>query len=706
MAKGRIWSLKFSHKLWFSNLLFTGIVVLLMTLALGGIHEDVSKARKELDGVRWLNPLYHFSFALSQNILQPGKQTQAAVEQALESLSTQMQVTHLALDEAQLKAVDKAYFAPSQLQAQWKNLKTGFSTMDSNSRHQALDNLMSQTLKLMRYIGNVSHLVIDPDMDSYYLMDINLMRLPEKQYQLANWLMWYQQENVQPATSIEQKTEEKEPVTQTKPVEPEKQAELVKSKLTEIWKKRLQIHTQIDYLQMLNKQIQQALMTAQAEDVGFYGLNNLLQTQLQPLQKKHQQRVNALISSLQTFSDDVSTTLDTKVLIEQTQAVLNAGLQLEKSVNTTLIELLESRISHYQTKGFWFIVISIVLWLFAIGLTFMIQRSIQYRLSQVVQLTRQIADGDLTHKLKVYNRDEVGVVLISMQAMLNNLNVLIGEMQRSGIKVSSSSTQLAATTKQHESVMSSQLDSTRRILKSVADIADLSNQLAGTMQQVAKTSQETAGFAGDGQEDLARMETAMRQMETASRSISDKLGAINDKAKSITGVVTTITKVADQTNLLSLNAAIEAEKAGEYGRGFTVVAREIRRLADQTAVATLDIDRMVKEMQNAVSAGVMEMDKFIADVRHSVGDVGKLSTQLGQIIDQVQTLSPSFENVNIAMRNQSHHTQQIKSSVSTLKDEMQQTVEVLNESYAAIKQLNDASTALQNEALKFKVVDD
>ena len=117
---------------------------------------------------------------------------------------------------------------------------------------------------------------------------------------------------------------------------------------------------------------------------------------------------------------------------------------------------------------------------------------------------------------------------------------------------------------------------------------------------------------------------------------ASKLSVISERAGNINLVVTTITKVADQTNLLSINAAIEAEKAGEYGLGFLVVAREIRRLADQTAVATLDIERMVKEMQYSVSAGVMEMDKFSDQVRQGVGEVGHIGEQLGQIISAVQ----------------------------------------------------------------------
>ena len=114
------------------------------------------------------------------------------------------------------------------------------------------------------------------------------------------------------------------------------------------------------------------------------------------------------------------------------------------------------------------------------------------------------------------------------------------------------------------------------------------------------------------------------------------LAIIRERAEDINVVITTITKVADQTNLLSINAAIEAEKAGEYGHGFLVVAREIRRLADQTAVATLDIERLVEQMQQAVAAGVMQMDRFSAEVKTGVQKVSGISEQFSTVIDKVQ----------------------------------------------------------------------
>src|SRR6185437_15233744 len=171
--------------------------------------------------------------------------------------------------------------------------------------------------------------------------------------------------------------------------------------------------------------------------------------------------------------------------------------------------------------------------------------------------------------------------------------------------------------------------------------------------------EQTATLAGSGQAGLNRMKTTMQQVMEASASINARLAVLSDKAGNIGTVVTTITKVADQTNLLSLNAAIEAEKAGDYGRGFSVVAAEIRRLADQTAVSTGDIEQMVKEMQSAVAAGVMGMDKFSDDVRRGGEVVQQVSEELSQIIHHVQALTPNFETVSEGMQSQSEGAQQI-----------------------------------------------
>jgi len=325
-------------------------------------------------------------------------------------------------------------------------------------------------------------------------------------------------------------------------------------------------------------------------------------------------------------------------------------------------------------------------------------------LSMVSNVTRQLSDLDLTVSMESNKKDEIGLLLTAVNVMVQSFRKVLGQVQRTGGQVSSSATALSAVVKRQGVTIINQVESVDKVVKSAEEISSVATVLVETMQRVASMSQETAEFAGSGQTDLTRMEEVMQNMEDASKAISGRLETINQKAENITSVVTTINKVADQTNLLSLNAAIEAEKAGEYGRGFTIVAREIRRLADQTALATLDIEQMVQGMQSAVSAGVMEMDKFIAEVRHSAEDVGKISTQLTRIIEQVQALLPNFEDVNTVMGRQSENAQEINSAMVNLGEEMQETMESMRESHSAIEQLNEAARSLQNEVSRFKVV--
>jgi methyl-accepting chemotaxis protein WspA len=193
----------------------------------------------------------------------------------------------------------------------------------------------------------------------------------------------------------------------------------------------------------------------------------------------------------------------------------------------------------------------------------------------------------------------------------------------------------------------------------------------------------------------------MRRVMEAAGTINSRLTVLNEKAGHITQVVTTITKVADQTNLLSLNAAIEAEKAGEFGRGFAVVATEIRRLADQTAVATFDIEKIVKEIQSAVTAGVMGMDKFAEEVRRGMQEVQHAGQQLTQIIHQVQALPPRFSVATEGMQAQATGAEQISEALLQLSEASQQTVESLRQSSEAINGLNTVATGLRGAVSTF-----
>ncbi len=299
--------------------------------------------------------------------------------------------------------------------------------------------------------------------------------------------------------------------------------------------------------------------------------------------------------------------------------------------------------------------------------------------------------------------DETFDLLLAINQMTQNLNSLVGQVQRSGIQVTTSTTEIAASARQLEATVSEQAASTNQVVATSKGISSTSRELEQSINELSDVAINTAGLAAGGRTDLEDMGNTIHQLMDATGSISSKLSMIREKANNIDNVITTINKVADQTNLLSLNAAIEAEKAGEYGLGFSVVAREIRRLADQTAVSTLDIEHMVKEMQSAVSSGVMEMDKFTEEVRFAVDKTGKISGQLEAIIEQVQALTPRVEDVNSGMQLQSQSAQQISEAMVQLNETIQQTSDSLREFNNVTEQLNGAARGLQNEVSNFKV---
>lgn len=326
------------------------------------------------------------------------------------------------------------------------------------------------------------------------------------------------------------------------------------------------------------------------------------------------------------------------------------------------------------------------------------------RLGSLAKSAQQVGQGDFTVSIEAKeDGDEIERVLLSFRNMVQNLNGLINQVQKTGIKITSSATQIASSGKQLEETITQQVSATNQTAATAKEIAVTSAQLVKTVEQVESISQTTAQEASGSQQDLLHMEVAMRKLADGTKLLSEKLSVIDEKANNINNVITTITLVADRTNLLSLNATIEAEKAGSYGKGFSVVAREVNRLAEQTAVAALDIEKMVQEMQVAVSKTTIEMDKFTKQVEQSADDVYRVSGKIESIIRQVQNLSPRFQSVSEGIVNQSQAASQISEAMIYLIKDASETSVSLYAVNQVIEELKDVAEELRQEISQFKV---
>ncbi|WP_020583812.1 methyl-accepting chemotaxis protein [Endozoicomonas elysicola] len=413
----------------------------------------------------------------------------------------------------------------------------------------------------------------------------------------------------------------------------------------------------------------------------------------------HHEELNQLhISALKIFDPeqtlsyrkvDQMTGGEEAALIHELEALIQTVHTLHETENGYLIKQL---------------VITCVLVIILAGLLIMFySRALTSRLDRVVNATLEISKGNLTTRINAPGTNEMAQLGQSFNDMADSISELVNNVQQSGTQLSSTAVNISATTKEQAASAKEQEATTHEIMATSEHISQTARDLVDNMDEVARAVDDTSGLAEQGHDGLARMSGTVEQMVLASQNISDKLTVLNEKANKINAVVTTINKIADQTNLLSVNAAIEADKAGEYGVGFSTVATEIRRLADQTAVATFDIEEMVKEMQAAVSAGVMGMEKFSDEIRQGVDDTRQVSGQLRLIVEKVQTLGPHFESVHTGMRSQSDGAEQIKEALSQLSETIRNLNDSMRMSNSVVDELNCESERLQQSVTVFQL---
>ncbi len=332
----------------------------------------------------------------------------------------------------------------------------------------------------------------------------------------------------------------------------------------------------------------------------------------------------------------------------------------------------------------------------------LLARGITRPILNLTQASNRIAEGDLTGSISCRTRNEIGQLAKSTRSMAASLKSLIGKVKIAGGEISKTAQHIATSTRQQVTTAEQTGTSSVEVNATAKEISTTARELTNTMRKVNDITQQVAVGAEADLDLLQQLQDSMGELQSSNSEVSDQLNLIQTKATAISGIILTMTKVADQTNLLSLNASIEARKAGEAGRGFSVVATEIRRLADQAAVSTLEIESSVKDMLQAVGTGVESMSVFSRKVETSVQEITGIGQRLTEVIQQVQGLPPRFDQILEGMQSQSAGASQINEAMAALSSSAQQTAAAVRESHRMLDNLRRSADILQSEISRFK----
>ncbi|MFP5223584.1 MAG: methyl-accepting chemotaxis protein [Acidobacteriota bacterium] len=402
------------------------------------------------------------------------------------------------------------------------------------------------------------------------------------------------------------------------------------------------------------------------------------------------------------------------------QSASGAGASLWDQCYPALKELLQDRTKALRIRMGLALGVSLASVIGAALLAWTIVTSITAPLARVARIATTIAEGKVGQASRMLeqscpsgsctrerllagsrSRSETSQLYSAVAVMIHGLEELLGAVNSTGGQLQSSAGRIAATARQLEASATQQAASTVEVGATSKEISATASGLADTMDQVLGVASRSSALAVAGRESLARMSQAMDDLSVSGREMTVKLGVIREKASGIGQMLSTISKVAAQTNLLSLNAAIEAEKAGEFGPGFAVVAREIRRLADQTASATLDIERTIRDMQASVQAGSAAMDGFKSLADQTADTSRGVNAKLGRIIEAGEELTPRFSTVSDGMRLQAEGADQISVVISQLADSAEQTRDALAEFRQAAEELTTTAAGLKEILTRF-----
>lgn len=378
---------------------------------------------------------------------------------------------------------------------------------------------------------------------------------------------------------------------------------------------------------------------------------------------------------------------------------------IEDGMAKELLEQASSAASKAQIMLVFSIGLSVVMGSLTLVLALLIGSSITKPLDSLVSMLQDIAqgEGDLTSRLPEDRKDEFGGVAHWFNRFVNNIHSIISQASTTTMQVATASNQLHSTAEQIATAAEEVASQSATVATASEEMSATSNDISRNCSMASDIAIRASEMAGNGatvvQETLRGMEQIAEKVRESAHTV-EALGARSDQIGAIVG---TIEDIADQTNLLALNAAIEAARAGEQGRGFAVVADEVRALAERTTRATREISEMIKAIQSETGGAVASMEQGVVEVEKGMDSSRRSGEALQQILEGINEVTLQVHQIATAAEEQTAVTGEISTNIHQITDVVHQTANGAHETAGAASMLSQLANDLEKLVGRFKL---
>ncbi|HHQ4635755.1 TPA: methyl-accepting chemotaxis protein [Aeromonas veronii] len=645
-------SFKYKFLLWSCLMLLP--LAYSMTNLLGRLHDDNVQANRELAGVANLTPVPAIEQALltHRNLV-----TRHAYE--LDPVGDdQVKAAAQAVDQSLQAFADTSQNNPSfeVIQQGWAALQSEAGKLEveqSNLRH---DKLLTEVRHLYKHITASSSLIQDPALGTYYMVILASERLPQLRDLLAQ----------------------------------------VRDRAATIADFGLFQAEGYSGLRFRLDLISATLQELEADLTLLYQMEPAYRAELG-------QQTDALIQLVRQGVE----TMENKMMKDQlvqlsTKEVQALGDKMDEAITAVAGQVrqrleadLHQRLTANQ-RHFWWITApltaSLLLYLYLMIGAYL---SLRDTVGRVRDIAARVNTQDLSQHIEIVGQDELAAISRDYNVTLETLRTLMLRVRENGVTVVESATEIEARTCRSQEVIADQQGETHQVATAIKELAATSQDMAGNALQAARMTQEAQNVVGQGENVVERTIKAIDHINREVLRTADTIGQLEQQCSQIGGVISVIRGIAEQTNLLALNAAIEAARAGEQGRGFAVVADEVRSLANRTQGATVEIQQMIEQLQSGARASVTAMSAASHEAQEGVGLAQEAKQAFGAITEKVDRMVDTNAIIASAIEQQGAVVNEIERNVVRISDGSDEALQVANAARDAARQIHQLTEQLR-----------